>query len=155
MTVLHMRPGEYGEGSYGVVFFDESGFAIKVFKRKIDVPEEHVQATFKSEVAAYEIASKTIELRPYVPEFFGVVNCTKIFDATGNEISNEFYLSLSYKMKKIDGIFEKCGLQDDRLRAAFNSAGIFHTKDASVLFEDGAVKFVVDIAIEEHELWHQ
>ncbi len=155
MTALHKRPGMYGEGAYGIVFFDEQGYAIKIFKRRTDVSEEHLKEVFQSEVDAYTIACQHQELRTLVPEFFGKTQCEQVFDATGNDISHEFHLSLAYKMKKVDGTFIKCGLQDDDLKRAFNDAGIRHTIDASILFEGETVKCVVDIATQEHELWHQ
>lgn len=145
----------YAEGAYSVVFFDEEGYAIKVFKQRTEAPEEHLQKVFQSEVDAYTIASQHQELRRFVPKFFGKLECEKIFDINGCDISHQFYLKLVYKMEKVDGTFRKCGLQDEYLISVFNSAGIRHTKDASVLFHDDAVKCVVDIATQEYELyWH-
>lgn len=155
MTVLHKFPGSYEEGAYGFVFFDEQGYAIKVYKKRVDAPEEHIRAVFQSEVEAYRIATEREELKTLVPEFFGVIPCEKVLDEIGNDISREFYLSFAYKMRKVEGRFIKCGLQDEQLKIAFNNAGIRHTKDASVLFESGVVKCIVDIADQEHELWHQ
>ena len=155
MTVLHKHPGSYDEGAYGIVFFDEQGYAIKVFKRRPDAPEEHLKAVFQSEVEAYRIANESNELRALVPEFFGVITCEQVLDEAGNDISGVFHMALAYKMRKIEGVFRKCGLQDEKLKGAFSEAGIRHTKDASVLFEDGAIRCIVDIAVQEHELWHQ
>lgn len=155
MSVLHKLPGNHKEGAYGVVFFDEQGYATKIFKQRTDASKEHLQAVFQSEVEAYTIASCSNELRAFVPEFFGATQCDRVLDATGNDITHEFHLSLAYKMKKIEGEFRKCGLHGDPLNKAFREAGIRHTIDASVLFENGAVKCVVDIATQEHELWDQ
>lgn len=155
MTSLNKVPGKYEEGAYGVVFFDEHGYAIKVFKQRAEAPKEHLDKVFQSEVAAYTIANQHQKLSSLVPEFFGPIQCTKVLDVTGNDISHEFHLSLAYKMKKMEGQFLKRGIQDAQLRAVFNQAGIGHTKDASVLLDGDSVKCVVDIATQEHELWHQ
>jgi len=155
MITLHKLPGKFEEGAYGVVFFNEHGYAIKVFKRRADAPEEHLDNVFKSEVEAYTIANKHQELHTLVPDFFGSIQCTQVLDAAGNDISHDFHLSLAYKMKKVEGEFIKLGIKDAKLRAIFNEAGIGHTIDASVLLDGESVKCVVDIATQEHELWHQ
>lgn len=154
MTVLCKTPNSYKEGAYGVVFFDAQGYAYKVFKRRTNVSDDHVKAVFQSEIDALSIASQSKNLKTFVPDFFGPIKCENVFDAAGKDISHEFYLSFAYKMKKIDGEFLKTGLKDEALNAAFNAEGIFHTIDASVLYENGAIKCVVDIATQEHELWH-
>jgi hypothetical protein len=156
MTILHKHPGKYDGGAYGIVFFDDQGYAIKVFKRRAEAPEDHLKKVFTAEVDAYQIASKHQQLRGLVPQFFGPVQCAQILDASGKDISHQFHLSLAYKMRKVDGNFRKCGVQDPELKTAFRDAGIHHTKDASVLFAgDGSTSCVVDIATQEHELWHQ
>ena len=152
MTVLQKLLNSYEEGAYGVVFFVEQSYAIKVFKRCTDVPENHVNAVFQAELEAYRIASETEELKAVIPEFFGAITCTQVLDNAGKDISDKFYLSFAYKMSKVDGDFKKCGLNDERLESAFRRVGIHHTTDASVLFEDGEVKCIVDFATKEHEL---
>ena len=155
MTVLSKLPNRYEEGAYGVVFFDEYDCAVKLFKRRASAPEEHIRAVFQSEVEAYMIATQSEELRVLVPEFFGAIQCEKVLDETGKDISHEFHLSIGYKMRKIDGEFIKSGLQELILKSAFKKAGIHHTVDASILYdEDGLVKCMVDIATREFELWH-
>ncbi len=155
MTTLLKHPGKYEEGFYGVVFFDGHGYAIKVFKRRVDVPEEHVFKVFQSEVDAYNIAKDSLELKRFIPEFFGEIECKKVIDEADKDISNQFHLSLAYKMRKVDGKFVKGGINDEGLNEAFRRAGIHHTKDASVLIDGNSIKCVVDIATKEHELWHQ
>ena len=56
------------------------------------------------------IATQSEELRALVPEFFGAIQCEKVLDETGKDISHEFHLSIGYKMRKIDGEFIKSGL---------------------------------------------
>jgi outer membrane phospholipase A len=68
-----------------------------------------------------------------VPEFFGKTQCEQVFDATGNDISHEFHLSLAYKMKKVDGTFIKCGLQDDLKRALNEYLGWFPGNGESLI----------------------
>jgi len=144
----------FSEGAYACVFFSD-GFAIKVFKNRTDAPREHVDQVFSSEVRAYEVATSDELLKTYVPQFFGKTCCGSIQDASGLDISNEFHLDLSYTMKFVDGVFEKIGLNDPQLVQQFRLAGIRHTKDCSVVKENGAVKCIVDFAMEEYELWHQ
>ena len=135
--------------------FDAEGNAIKVFKNRDDASREHVEAVFSSEVHAYQIATSNELLKSYIPEFFGTIKCDCVLDATGCDISDTFHLDLSYKMKRVNGSFEKTGLNDNDLKSKFDAAGIRHTKDASVLYEDNKVKCLIDFAVEEHELWHQ
>lgn len=155
MTSLRKVPGKYEEGVYGVVFFDDYGYAIKVFKRRAEAPKEHLDKVFQSEMAAYTIATQHQKLRALVPEFFGTVQCSQVIDAAGNDISHEFHLSFAYKMRRVEGSFLKLGIEDTQLKAIFNEAGINHTKDASVILDGDSVKCVVDIATQEYELWHQ
>lgn len=155
MTKLEKNVGAFAEGAYGVVFFDTEGNAIKVFKNRGGVSREHVEAVFLSELRTFEIATSNELLKSYIPEFFGIIKCNCVLDATGRDISDAFHLDLSYKMKRVNGSFEKTGLNDNDLRSKFHAAGIRHTKDASVLYEENKVKCLIDFAVEEHELWHQ
>ena len=153
MTTLHKLKGRYKEGHYGVVFFELQDFAIKVFKKNSGTTREHVEAVFKSEVDAYLLATANEKLKHYIPEFFGVFLCNKVLNSSGHDISESYHLDLSYKMKRIDGNFVK-GFDDTCIDGLFSTVGISYTNDASVLYEDGRVKCVIDFAVEEHELFH-
>lgn len=155
MNILRKIYRKFDEGAYSVVFFDEHGYAIKVFRKRKDATREHVQNVFESEVEAYQIATTNNELKAFVPEFFGIVSYDGVLDEIGDNISDEFYLDLSYKMGKVEGLFEKTGLRDNNLQKAFHDAGIHHTKDASVLYQGGEVKCILDFAVQEFELYHQ
>jgi hypothetical protein len=153
MSTLRKLEGEYREGQYGVVFFEPQNFAVKVFKKNADASREHIEAVFKSEIDAYKLAMANEKLKQYVPDFFGVFTCSKVLDSSGLDISEDFHLDLSYKMKRMDGNFEK-GFNDTFIEGLFSSVGIHYTKDASVLYKDGKVKCVIDFAVMEHELFH-
>jgi hypothetical protein len=152
MTILKFKAGFFDEGAYSFVFFDLEGNAVKIFKNRDDAPRKHVESVFLSEVEAYRIATSNELLKNYVPEFYGPVKCDGVLDAAGHDISASFHLDLAYKMRRINGRFEKTGLTDNELRSSFHTAGIRHTVDASVLYIDAQVKCLIDFAVEEHEL---
>lgn len=151
MVTLHKLPNMYKEGSYGMVFFDLLGFATKIMKRHNDYSDNHVKEVFEAEVEAYKLATRHPDLRLKVPEFFGLVKCKQVLDADGKDISDLFYLSLAFKMRKINGKFVKCRLEGP-LKSLFQNAGIKHTDDTSILKENGDVRFVIDFATISHEL---
>lgn len=146
----------FKEGAYAVVFFNPEGRATKIFRRRHDVPCEHVKKIFNSEVRAYQIAQCNPKLRSLTPAFFGPVQVQHVVDANGNDISADFYLDLAYQMEKIAGDFVKIGSLSSEnsiaIKQAFLSAGIEYTCDASVVIQDGNIVKVVDFAIGEYEL---
>lgn len=107
MLVFKLELPDYDEGFYGAVFFSLDGRATKVFHRKPDVPEAHVEQVFKSEVEAYEIASARQDLCGLIPTYFGCVSVQKIIDSAGEDISNNFYLDRAYQMQRIVDKFVK------------------------------------------------
>lgn len=159
MPKFEMKYPNYKEGAYGVVFFSSDGIATKVFRRRLDAPESHVNSVFQSEVDAYLIASKNIDLCELIPNFFDTTNVCKIVDQNGSDISNKFYLHYAYMMEHVKGDFVKLGYHSENIRRSiserFCSAGILHTSDASITFKDGVVSKVIDFATKEFILEHQ
>lgn len=150
--------GHCAEGAYAVVFFKD-GKAVKVFKRRLGDPQQHVTDVFNSEVAAYARAAETVSLKELVSHFEGRVTVKKIVDAKGNDISNDFDLRCAYAMRQLPGIAKKIGTIPsdiaDPIRQCFQAAGINHTQDCSVFFgADGKVSNVIDFALQEFELEH-
>ncbi len=156
MDPLIMVYPRYKEGAYAVVFFDTDGKATKVFRQRHDVPREHIENVFKSEVCAYRIAQIDQKLHSLVPNFLGEVVVEQITDAKGVDISPQFYLDIAYQMEKIEGDFVKIGSIPANIvkpvASVFKSAGIHHICDASVTIQDRCIVKVVDFATKEYEL---
>ncbi|WP_292993695.1 hypothetical protein [Nitrosomonas sp.] len=157
MLIYEMINGEYSNGAFACVFFDNSGFATKIFFKKKDISREDIEKVFQYEVDAHEIAAKNENIKKYVPEFFGTIQCNqkKIIDSCNKDISDRFHLDLAYKMKKIDAVSEEKGLNDKRLIELFTQAGIEYVKDCSVLIDKDTNTFVIDFATKEHEIIHK
>lgn len=141
------------------MFFTPDGLATKIFIRRKDASEEHIKKVFESEVNAYNIDRKHEELQKLIPYFYGQVNCSKITDHNGTDISKQFHLNYAYQMEKVEGNFVKIGgcktEQAKRTINLFQSAGIFHTSDISVVADnDDNIVCIIDFALEEFELEH-
>lgn len=152
--IFQKKLPNYKEGAYGVVFFTEDGFAIKVFKTRGTQLKYHTESVFDSEVQAYGLATSDPILKKLVPNFFGQVTVEKITDENGVDISHQFELDLAYKMKKVDGDFIKMRLNCTHLESLFKAAGINHLSDTSLIIRHGKVSCVVDFAVVEHQLEH-
>lgn len=159
MLILTLNYPDYEEGSYGTVFFSSDGRATKVFHRKNDIPEAHVEQVFKSEVEAYELASVRQDLCNLIPTYFGCVSVQKIINSADEDISNKFYLDRAYQMQWIRGTFIKLSTLTPDIKQAvekdFFSAGIYHTCDASVVFKENRVTCIIDFATQEYLLEHE
>ncbi|NMQ18018.1 hypothetical protein E4P82_01675 [Candidatus Competibacter phosphatis] len=159
MLVLEMKRPDFKEGAYGVVFFTSDGRATKVFRRRTDASEEHVESVFQSEVCAYKLATSDANLRCLIPEFFGCVSVERITNAAGCDVSSQFFLHRAYQMQRIEGDFVKLGTLLESIRQPvidnFRSAGIRHTCDVSVIVKNGAVTSVIDFATQKFVLEHQ
>lgn len=153
--MLERKYPNYEEGAYGTVFFTSDGRATKVFKHRNDAPQSHTADVYESEVKAYELATSNTETAKFVPEFFGRVLVAKIVDATGQDISSEYELSLAYQMQKIDGHFIKQSCSSTEIGELFSKVGIFHLTDTSVILDDMRnISCVIDFAVQEHILEH-
>lgn len=135
------------------------GRATKVFKRRPNIPDEHTQAVYSSEIEAYKIASENASLQSLIPRFFGPISISQIVDSFGADITGQFFVDLAYQMSRVNGIFVKLATLPSEQRRAidqlFNSFGILYTSDASVIVESSQVVCVIDFAVNEHELFHQ
>lgn len=142
-----------------MVFFSSDDRATKVFLRRHDAPEEHMESVFQSEVSAYKLVSDCENLRNLIPIFYGCVSVQKITNATGADISNRFYLHRAYQMQRVNGDFVKLGTLafevQKPLMESFRSLGVHHTRDASVIVENNIVSSIIDFATQEFVLEHQ
>ncbi len=150
-------PGSFGEGAYSLVFLTSDGLATKVFKRRPDASEQHVKDVFKSEVEAYNIASKIKELRILIPHFYGQITCSRITNEKGLDISGEFYLNYAYQTKRVFGSFRKFGdiprEKTQSVQDLFRLAGINYVLDSCVLLGDNdEITCIIDFATKEYVL---
>lgn len=159
MLALEMKWPDFKEGAYGFVFFSSDGRATKVFRRRTDANEEHVESVFQSEVCAYKLATSHENLRCLIPEFFGCVSVERITNKEGCDVSSQFFLHRAYQMQRVEGTFVKLGTLAESIRQPvidnFRSADIRHLCDASVIVKDGAITCVIDFATQEFVLEHQ
>ncbi len=145
------------DGHYATVFFDaEHKYAYKVFRKGSDQSYERSKATCNSEIKAYELAKAEKKLSCYIPRFYNSIPLEKIEDEAGNDLSDQYFLDVNYKMEFIKGEFIKIGnFQNEKTKKlcqAFIDIGIKHIEDASVVLDsDGKIKKVVDFSIEYFE----
>ncbi|MGA1941260.1 hypothetical protein [Arcobacter sp. YIC-310] len=145
-------------GSYGRVFVNENKTkAIKVFYKKQDdltsKRDIHVKRTFESEIEAYQIAYKNDITKEYIPNFFGQVAISKIFNKNEEDVSNEYYTSYSYMMEYVNGRFRKLGTNDfsnkKELLDSFKSLGINNLRDISIIDENEMIIKIVDFSMKD------
>jgi len=145
------------EGAYAVVFFSEDGRATKVFKRSSEISGSHITSVFESEVMAYKVATAIPSLARLIPPFYGEVRVERIIDASGADITADFYVDRAYQMQRIMGAFVKLGSLPSNnsveIRKLFFEHGIRHMSDASVTLDAGKeIECIIDFAIQEYEL---
>lgn len=151
---LQTWPKSFDDGFYGTVFFNRSeGTAIKIFKKNPDHDHSHIEATFRNEMDAYSLANAHPDVQKHIPNFYGTQNIDSIFDQHGNNVSDQYYLDLNFKMEFIEGHFQKFGNipgeQREHYARLFVSAGIHHYCDSNfVIDESGHYRFI-DISTKE------
>lgn len=155
---IDLRELKHDKGAYGLVVF-VGDKAIKIFNA--NHTREHATKVHNDEVKAYSITQETLSLIELTPSFYGSVAIKKIINQHGYDITNEFYIDLTYSMSHEIGPFMKTSSpilpssEVSRVFELFKSAGIMHIKDCSVAVDDnGMIRKVIDFAIEEHELCH-
>lgn len=156
---LVRRAGIDAEGFYATVFLDVDT-AIKVFKRRDNVPANHVKDVFGSEVEAYQHSATTRQICQYTQHFIGARTIARVEDESGRDISHEYYLNFAYAMHRLPGEPAKIGALDADLalyiKRLFGSFGIRHMSDCSVfLNNDGELAHVIDFAMQEYGLEHE
>ena len=158
MTLLTYSKDQTRTGAYGVVFFTSDGDAVKLFLRRNDASEEHVENVYQSEVSAYELAMAHPILKFLVPHFYGSLSVNRVMTVEGNDISHRFYLSKAYRMKKVEGEFKKLSELpseiSEKTMTDFKLAGIHHICDASATMNNQALGTVIDFATREFILEH-
>lgn len=123
--------------------------------------DEHRRATFASQSQAYEIAMQCASIRNHVPQYFGHVEVSGVWDADGKDVSDQYLLDCCYEVKYIRGeevklaVYRSGGTPPHLVECvkAMLAAGIRYTLDASVLIADDADRFkIIDFATREIEL---
>jgi len=155
LTIANTNFKFLDEGAYGIVFVDRDDCRIiKVLARKAG-PEAHCAAVYESEAIAYSIAMKSDELRSLIPEYFGARKGLKIEDATGNDVTSEFYSEFNFELEFVLGTFVKMGQISGAVRdpvvLAFQREGIAHMIDASASLEGGRITKVIDFGMQDLE----
>ena len=145
------------EGAYGVVFVNKTAGRIrKVAYRKQGADDAHCREVFDAEIKALKTAENSEILRTFVAAPIHAISGVSVVDRTGRNISDQFYEDLAFEAAFIPGQFVKIGTigepERSRVINLFNSAGIAHVCDASVIFE-GQIKKVIDFALKEIELF--
>lgn len=148
------------EGAYSVIFVDRRQSRIrKVYRVQRGLTRSHCEEVFDSEVEAYNVAGKTLELRALVPRFYGICNTTTIVDSRDQDVSREFLGNLTFEAEFIPSEFIKIGnlecAERKRIIDLFVQHGIRHIVDSSVCVADGKIIKIVDFAVFWMEPWHE
>ena len=114
---------------------------------------------FESELAAYEIATKSTALRKLVAQLYrSRIASIEVIDINGQSVTSEYFRGLNYELEFINKPFQKFGTlswDDTRnLREIFFKEGITHLSDASIVGDVNSPK-IIDFAVQEYEIWHE
>ncbi len=151
---LQTWPKSFDDGFYGTVIFDRvKRTAIKIFKKSHSHDRSHIESTYRNEIAAYALANAHPDIQGHVPAFFGKQDIDSILDHNGNDISDQYYLDLNFKMEFIEGCFEKFGNlpseHSNTYAHLFKMAGINHYCDCNFIIDENGVYKFIDISTKE------
>jgi hypothetical protein len=147
-----------GRGAFADVFAPHPGTkAYKLFRRRektfLAGVAPHV---FRAETAAYDIAMNHPTLRDHVPTYYGPLTIERVLDKRGRNIGWRYWLDLCYVMERLpdDANERKFGSfyltkrwrQMAPIEQAFETAGINHLGDASVLHWKRGRPMIIDFA---------
>ncbi len=162
-TPLHLD-ALIAQGAYGDVFHLPAADRVyKLFRRKpLDPEGRAVEAIFKAEMKAYEIAAGISSLAPHIPGFFGPVTVAEVLDTTQAVVSDRYHLNQCYALEFLPGEVRKwCATPDcyhTRLEALldqFCEAGIEYVGDADVWnWENPSQTKLLDIATDDAAAAH-
>ncbi|GEM_PF-3198655 len=146
-------------GAYGDIFLNSvDGTVIKVFRK--DNPLEHCREVYDNEIKAYSLALGDLNLKSYVPHYYGREQIDSVFDENGVENTEKYFLDLNFKMEFVDGKFIKIGSplvssqEASQVQGFFRQVGINFLRDASVtLNQQGKIEKVIDFSLKEIELF--
>lgn len=136
---IYLKECYIDEGSYGLVTFDHNrDKVVKIFKKNHTY--EHANNVFRSEVEAYELASKNTDALRITPTFFGKVEIEEVFDEKGVNVTNNYHQKFAYKMSYENGSFVKINTIPDEekklIEDILHPLGIEYLMDSSVLLDD-------------------
>ncbi len=147
-----------GDGTFADIFSPSPGDrAYKVFRRIGDPAVADVAPhVFDAETAAYRIAVEHPRLRAHVPAYFGPITVAQVCDAQGTDVSDRYWLHLSYAMqrlardpdeRKVGSFFNSSEWHLMKpLVQVFEGAGIDHLGDASVFYWKTDSPVLIDFA---------
>lgn len=142
------------EGAYALVFVDRAQKRIrKVFRRRADLSEAHCRQVFRSEVDAYEIASKDPDLASLIPTYYGTLTEQTVTDRDGNALTTEFNKDMAFEAACVEGIFQKIsaasGEETSRIVNLFRRKNIHHIIDSCVCLQEGKIVKLIDFSVRE------
>lgn len=148
----------FDEGAYGVLFVDRACKRVrKIYRARGGAPLAHCLDVFEAETQAYEIASRSDDLKAITPAYYGKCGQLTVIDGAGNDVTGQFYPDLAFESEFIEGRFVKSNaaseLERERVNELFWKNKIFHTIDMSVCLTDGKITKAIDFAVKEIELW--
>ena len=148
-------------GAFADIFSPPPGDKVyKLFRRLVEPVFLNVEPhIFKAETAAYEIAVRHSDLRSHVPAYYGPVAITRVSGNGGSDESQQYRLDLCYAVERIDPDPEERKFGSfynelewhlmEPLEQLFESAGIGHLGDASVLHWRSGHPIVIDFAVSD------
>ena len=150
------------EGGFSDIFaIDSQVFKIFISSRHTrcaqndrgEVENDFRRQAFRSELHAWQIASKHDILRNFIPDFFGEIIIKQVENSNGVDISIHYLLECCYSMAKIDAPvskFEALRGQFNQIEPMMHSVGIRHTIDMSGFLLDDVTKIkLIDFATED------
>ncbi|WP_316201359.1 MULTISPECIES: hypothetical protein [unclassified Bradyrhizobium] len=146
----------FDEGAYGVLFVDRARKRVrKIYRARGGEPLAHCLEAFEAETQAYEIASRSDDLKAITPAYYGKCEQLTVIDRDGNDVSGEFHPDLAFESEFIEGRFVKSIAasepERERVNELFWKHKIFHTIDMSICLTDGKITKAIDFAMKEIE----
>ena len=150
-----------GHGAFADIFAPPPhDRAYKLFHHIADPMLAHVAPyVFKAETAAYQIAMEHPDLRSRVPAYFGPAPVSHVLAADGTDVSDGYWLELCYAMERLapDPEERKFGSfynssewhLMEPIERTFESAGIGHLGDGSVLYWCTSAPMLIDFAVSD------
>jgi hypothetical protein len=165
LEIVLDRKDVIAAGAYAEVFWPSGqGIVYKLFisvkhetnlKQGLTDPKDNDRRrkVFDSECAAYEIAGRDSLLRKHIPGSFHRCEIADVRDCGGSVVA-DYLADCCYAVEHIDGDDNKLVVVENyphiaQIKAAFEQAGIHHTRDASVFFAEDHARFkLIDFALE-------
>lgn len=146
-----------GHGGNSCVFADSTGrWVFKLFKsskhpdfRNDSMPAWMLRELYASELEAYTLVSKHLDLVAHVPSFGGPISVASVTDTAGLDITSMFLADCCLKLGRIGGQESKLNnvlgqhLHLSDFSKRLHEVGVAFDRDASVFEAHDSVRFVV------------